>query len=70
MPSDVSSDLSVFDRFPLKPAISPLAPWFFVLCVLLVAIVGTVLPQCHFRQPVRPDGSHGRRPSRVVWALR
>jgi hypothetical protein len=38
MPSDVSSDVSVFDRFAKAAAGFFSKPWFFALCALLVLV--------------------------------
>src|SRR5215471_5552538 len=38
MPSDVSPQVSVFDRFAEKAARFFSRPWFFAMCVLLVLI--------------------------------
>jgi hypothetical protein len=38
MPSDVSSDVSVFDRFAKAASRFFSKPWFFALCVLLVLV--------------------------------
>jgi low affinity Fe/Cu permease len=38
MPSDISADLSVFDRFATRASGFVSRAWFFVLCVLVVAL--------------------------------
>jgi hypothetical protein len=38
MPSDVSGDLSVFDRFATKASDFVSRAWFFVMCVLVVVL--------------------------------
>lgn len=38
MPSDVSGDLSVFDRFATRASSFVSRAWFFVACVLVVAL--------------------------------
>jgi ABC-type proline/glycine betaine transport system permease subunit len=38
MPSDVSGELSVFDRFATKASVFVSRAWFFVVCVLVVVL--------------------------------
>jgi low affinity Fe/Cu permease len=38
MPSDVSADISIFDRFAGHAAIFASKAWFFALCVILVIV--------------------------------
>jgi low affinity Fe/Cu permease len=38
MPSDVTPEVSIFDRFAATAAAFFSKPWFFVLCVLLILV--------------------------------